>query len=694
MRHLLTLLLLAPPLFASTTVLFDPSAPQTGPFPTDFLTVPDAMQKTGLRLNLPLPSCETQYTDCQEVGLLEQVDGFSTLARVHVRFSAPIDPSTLRGNMFYVALNNLEPGEPGVQKDGDATPIDLVVYDPATNTAYAKPMTPLDQHRRYAFVVTDGVKDVSGASVAPDPAYSTCLQGAAAYCQALATAVSGIAAAPRTIVAATVFTTLSATAWLEHARADLESIPPSPAILPNGVFSVSNLAAITLHEQTGSAPIGFTDISLPINPVLLAGLGTVAIGSFQSPNFLNTDGTIAPSPTHPDLPIPGSAAQVFFNALLPSAPKPAAGFPVVIFGHGLGDSRFGGPTAVAPTLARSGFAVIAINAVGHGFGALSTVSFTDASGNTTTLNAAGRGVDLNGDGRIASEEGCTVLAPIGFGTRDCLRQTAVDLMQLVRAIQQGIDIDGDGRPDLDASRIYYGGQSLGAMLGTIFTALEPAVRATMLNVGGGTEIEIARWSPAYKSLTLQTLAAHMPSLLNQGATYNEDYVLPQQPAHVVTVPGAIAIQDELERLEWLSLPGDPLAFAPHMKLAPLAASVAHPTLMQFALGDLTMPNPATSELINAAGLLNNTWEYRHDLARAKTPDLPADPHPFLVLFVTLGAGAIQLPGADGLSISLDAQNQMAGFFASDGASAPDPNVLSYLLYGIKLFQMPSSLPWQ
>jgi hypothetical protein len=39
-------------------------------------------------------------------------------------------------------------------------------------------------------------------------------------------------------------------------------------------------------------------------------------------------------------------------------------------------------------------------------------------------------VDLNGDGVIEGNEGCVLVAPIGFGTRDCLRQTAVDLMQL------------------------------------------------------------------------------------------------------------------------------------------------------------------------------------------------------------------------------------------------------------------------
>ncbi len=692
MRRFWVLSLFAPGLLAATTVLFDPSTPATGPFPTDYLTVSDAMQKTGLRLNLPVPSCVAQYTSCQETGLLEQADGFSIRARVQVRFSAPADVTTLRSGMFYVALNNLTADETGVNKSGDVVAVDEVIYDPSTNTAYVKPAVALDQHRRYAFVVTDAVKDTSGAAVSRDPAFSACLQASTAYCMALSAATNGISTAPRTIVSATVFTTMSATAWLEHARDNLQFVPPSPSVLPNGTFQIANLAGITLHEQVGSNPLAFSDLTLPLSSTLLAGLGSVTIGSFQSPNYLGPDDTIAPTPTNPSLAIPASTNPVFFNALLPATPKPAAGYPVVIFGHGFGDSRFGGPTAVAPTLARNGFAVVAINAVGHGFGPLSTVSFTDTSGNTTTLPAGGRGEDLNGDGQIDATEGCVVLTPVAYGTRDCLRQTVVDLLQLVHAIQQGIDLDGDGKADLDASHIYYAGQSLGAMYGTMLTALTPAVRAAALNVGGGTETAIVRWSPSYQSLAVQTMGSRMPSLLNRGTAYNEDYVFPGQPAHVTTVAGAVAIQQAFETIEWLGMYGDPLAFASHLNLSPLTGSGAHPMLFQFALGDMTMPNPATSTLITAAGALNSTWEYRHDLARAKTPDLPADPHPFLVLFVDLEGGAIQLPGVDGLLISLDAQQQIAGFLAADGASIPNPNVLSAAFYGFNVFQMPVVLP--
>ena len=697
MHRLLVLLALAAAAApAATTVLFDPATPATGPFPTDYLTVSDPQQKTGMRLNLPLPDCGRQYTACQETGQFEQMDGYSLRARVTVRFSGPVNTATLRNGMFYVALNNLTSEEPGIHKNGEMVPVDQVVYDPLTNTAYAKPFAALDQHRRYALVVTDAVQDASGAAVAADAGFQACLQGGTGYCASLGTALGGLAPAfaPRRIVGGSVFTTESATAWLEHARDTLRYVQPFviPA-QPQSIFQIANLSGIVLNEQVGVHPPAFTTLSLPINQALLAGLGSVVIGSYASPNFLGPDQTIPPNPTLPQLEVPASINQVGFNALLPSSPKPAAGYPVVIFGHGFGDSRFGGPTAVAPTLARAGFAVIAIDAVGHGFGPLSSVTFIDNAGNKTTVNAQGRGIDLNGDGVIEAEEGCNLIVPVAYGLRDCFRQTVVDLMQLARLIRGGLDLDGDGVPDLDGGHIYYAGESLGGMYGAIFTALDPDVRAAALNVGGATTVDIARWSPAYTAVSNQVLGMRIPSLLNAGSTYNQDYVLPGQAPHTITVPGAVDIQNAFEAIEWLGNSGDPIAYAPHLQLSPLAGMTARPVLMQFARGDMTTTNPANSMLIRAAGLQNSTWEYRHDLARGLASDLPADPHPYLVLFVSLNGNTIQLPGLDALSISLDAQGQIASFLQSDGQTIPDPNQLSKILFGINLFQMPGTLPF-
>ena len=50
-------------------------------------------------------------------------------------------------------------------------------------------------------------------------------------------------------------------------------------------------------------------------------------------------------------------------------------------------------------------------------------------------------------------------------------------MQLVRVIEVGMDVDGDGSADLDPNRISYFGNSAGGMYGSMLLALEPSIYA-------------------------------------------------------------------------------------------------------------------------------------------------------------------------------------------------------------------------
>jgi hypothetical protein len=132
--------------------------------------------------------------------------------------------------------------------------------------------------------------------------------------------------------------------------------------------------------------------------------------------------------------------------------------------------------------------------VGHGFGAAGTYIATTVIG-PLTFPAGGRGFDQNGNGTIDSTEGVSAVgANSVIGNRDGLRQTVIDMMQLVREIQAGIDVDGDASADLSTSRIYYAGQSFGGIYGTQLLGLEPDIHAGVANVPGGPIIEIARLS--------------------------------------------------------------------------------------------------------------------------------------------------------------------------------------------------------
>src|SRR5262249_47522731 len=82
---------------------------------------------------------------------------------------------------------------------------------------------------------------------------------------------------------------------------------------------------------------------------------------------------------------------------------------------------------------------------------------------SVTLPSGGRGFDQDRDGIIGPHEGATATAPRRLlGRGDSERQTVVDWMQLVRVIQAGMDVDGDGAADLDPARISYLGGSLEA----------------------------------------------------------------------------------------------------------------------------------------------------------------------------------------------------------------------------------------
>src|SRR5262249_7906687 len=113
-------------------------------------------------------------------------------------------------------------------------------------------------------------------------------------------------------------------------------------------------------------------------------------------------------------------------------------------------------------------------------------------------------------------EGLSAAPPATIlSNRDGIRQTVVDLMQLVRVIEVGMDVDGDGSPDLDPSRIYYFGISLGGIYGTVFLGVEPSVRAGVPNVGGGPLVEIFRLSPYFRGGFIGSLlSSRKPSLRN------------------------------------------------------------------------------------------------------------------------------------------------------------------------------------
>lgn len=269
-------------------------------------------------------------------------------------------------------------------------------------------------------------------------------------------------------------------------------------------------------------------------------------GTFESPDFLvDRDGVSVPGhPANDDeifevAPDTGEAVygrgQVPFICIIPKenpggwkdADFPhldgKAPFPVAIFLHGTASSKlqamgFGGH------FARLGIATCAIDAFAHGmpFPAVAAPGSLMSEANVKMLISAFapgygpiydvmkgvRARDLNMDGNLDPAGDFWTMDP--FHTRDCIRQTAVDLVQFIRILRsmdgtQRADVDGDGEEELlgdfdgdgkvdiggPANHYYAYGISLGGIVTSVFSGVESALDAAVVIVAGGGLADVA-----------------------------------------------------------------------------------------------------------------------------------------------------------------------------------------------------------
>lgn len=710
----LLVLLWSTPVLASVQAVFHLDHPSGGPFPSDRFTVEDETNNTGLAVALPKPDCATRPSDCADLDVINTLDGFSLRPRLSIPFDGPIDLTTATSQtVFLLRLRSArdddreeQTGERAfdrrrINESRDDTiqiiGINRVVWDPLANTLHAESDDVLDQHTRYTLIVTDGVHDLFGAAVKASEEFWRFRhsidfghghdQRLKAYRKELLEALeaardAGISGAH--IAVASVFTTESVTAVMERIRDQVHADTPQPAdfLLGPGrtrtVFPLSEVKSVIFNQQIATAPLfnqaADQSFSLRLLPGAPDVVGQIAFGKYISPDYETSAKVIPHVATRAGVPAVQRTAEVVFNLFTPSGPKPPRGWPVAIWGHGRTDSKEGFVYTVAASMAANGIATIAINVVGHGFGPLSTLTVNRTSGPAVTFLSGGRGIDQDGDGVIDSTEGLFAAPPQTIiGPRDGQRQTVVDLMQLVRVIQVGMDLDGDGVADLDPSRIYYFGQSLGGNYGIQFLALEPNVRAGVPNVPGGPWVEVERLG-ALRFILGQRLAARVPSLINvpdpTGIVFNENLPLRNQLPLTNTVPGAMEIQEVIDHTAWVSMSGDPLGYVSHIRRHPLDGVEAKPVIIQFAKGDETVPNPTTTALLRAGDLADRATLYRNDLAHAANPTVPKNPHFFILRIVNPVFRVF----------AFAAQHQIAEFFASDGQTTFNP--------GLPFFEVP------
>jgi hypothetical protein len=651
------------------------------PFPSNRFTVFDGSQRSLRRVALPKPDCALRPSDCADIDVLNTLDGFSTQPRITVPFTGDIDPATVNSSTVY--LVNL--GDTFTLRGiGDRVGINQVIWDPATKTLALQSDELLQQHSRYLLVVTDGVRDSQGRRIksggwGEEFGHGHGHASGAAYRHELRMAMAVHQGRPNRVVAASLFTTQSISADLVKINRAIKHSAPAPVdfMIGNGgaqraLFPVATLQGIQFVRQTGTAAFTPGFVPTPALGVVPGAVAQVAYGRFASPNYQTALQVIPATGTLSGQPVQQGTQQLVVQMILPAGPKPAGGWPVALFGHGFTDSMYGAPWTVASVLASRGIATVSINVVGHGGGAQGTLNVLQAGQAPVVVPAGGRGFDQDGNGTIDSTEGVNAAAPQTIvASRDGLRQTVIDYMQLVRQIEAGVDVDGDGSVDLDRNRIYYSGQSFGGIYGTILIGSEPSIKAGVPNVPGGSISEIARLSPAFRILTGLTLATRVPTLLNLPPSptlpvplnFDENIPLRDGAPRVNAVPGAFEIQRFIDRAQWVTMAGNPVSYAPFIRKQPLQGHAAKPVIVQFAKGDITVPNPTSSAILRAGELADRATYFRNDLAYALNPAVGRNPHTFLSNIGT----AAQAPYA------VMAQTQIALFFASGGTTVIDPD---------------------
>jgi hypothetical protein len=300
--------------------------------------------------------------------------------------------------------------------------------------------------------------------------------------------------------------------------------------------------------------------------------------------------------------------------------------------HGSGTANMNSPWRVSGRFAAAGIATIAINAMGAGFGPLGTLTISRSDGDPVTFFMGGRGLDANGDGIIDADEGGGAADPSSLvGDRDAHLQDFTDYTRLVRMIEGGVDIDGDGTVDLDAGKIFAYGHSR----------------------GGGQSIPLATVEPRVVAVAPE--APGLPWPFGNG--------MPLRGQPPLTVDAATsALQQRNYRAVWAALPGSSLACATHLRAAPLDGVPAKRVLVVFARGDQNVVNPVVSALLRAGDLADRTlfWQARR-FAEAFGLNPDSNPHSF----VAFGNNPAQpVPVRE---VSRATQTSIAQFFLWDGS---------------------------
>jgi hypothetical protein len=701
---------LAPPLTGTLSpnrVLFSPNQGVL-PYPHDAYFTPTPGVPTDGTLNLPssafFPATVRMPGTTTTEPVVNALDGFSTQAPIKLRFSTTINLTTSAAGIKLVEVHIDPATKATVAFPTTASPVRRVLVqdvdyrveaapniDTGGTLIQLVPLRPLLANNAppgatrprdigYLVLVTNALRAANGAPIDADADYATIKTNALANTCAnitdarlnalcnLARAHFGAAQAagvnPTTVVVSSSFTTQSVeTVFAVLSQMTAAAPPPPTAVLP---VPVATTGAITgpagpnlanLHVATITLPYY---LSAPVAPP--AGTGTEPITNFWR--------AAAPPPAAAGLqdpknernitrfnPVPAVTRQLTVPMLIgiPRAPavKPAAGWPVVIYQHGITEDR-GTLALIADAAAAAGFVIVGIDLPLHGIMpndplyALSPTNPANAAlpapfrvgeptFNVDYVNNATQAAGPDGTPDSSGQHFINLASLLT--ARDNVRQAVANLIALTRAVgDPTFDLDGNpATVDIDPTRMHFFGWSLGGIVGSAYVGTPAAanIRSVGLFAAGCGIMETLRQSPGYSPVLNNGLAA---AGFPPGTSIYWEFVHAAQAA--------------VES-------GDGCNYT--------ANWIAKPTLMQMIQGtpgvatsptDQAVPNSSTLRLANLLGLPTITATLTNPTgARA------------LTRFTQGGHGTIAVPSPapQTLPAYIEARTQLASFLGSGGA---------------------------
>jgi dienelactone hydrolase len=373
---------------------------------------------------------------------------------------------------------------------------------------------------------------------------------------------------PGEVALATTFTTEALPAELAAVRAQLmaraQTAPPVADFLTDPNPGDQRIFGVFAPGDPEFA--GFFGGEPPASAAL------VARGLFASPDYRDSATGAFPARFLDGSEIPPHV-PIDFLVVVPGGEMPDGGYPTVILQHGFsGDTNF--VTDHAAEFTAAGLAVIGIPAPYHG-----------SRGNIFEFLVF---ENFN-----------------AFGNN--FRQASVDLLQLVRLLETGLDVDGDSAVDLNPVGLGYLGVSLGGVIGATFASIEPAVTAAVLNVPGG---RLAQFAGSVSSLATPFLVsfadeAGIPAQTCGGradaASCTSDDDCAPDVACVFGDDFTAMLAAALPNFQWQLDPGDGINYVRHLRTEPLAGP-PRAVLVQEGVGDAVVANPLTEALVRGLGL--------------------------------------------------------------------------------------------